>query len=70
MSKLRLLKVVVQPVFVIDDGEHLTEQPAEPKAIASSEWAAYVADGGIFDQSVAALAAQVEGPPPDDDPEG
>ena len=39
MSKqLRLLKVIVQPVFVVDDGEHLTEQLAQPVEVSPSEW--------------------------------
>lgn len=36
--RLRLLKVIVQPVFVVDDGENLTEQVAEPVAVSPEEW--------------------------------
>ena len=45
MKKLRLLKVVVQPTFVVDDGENLNEIVAEsimsiyPKTIATEELA-------------------------------
>lgn len=39
MTRLRLLKVAVQPVFVEDDGEHLTERMAEPFEVSASEWA-------------------------------
>jgi hypothetical protein len=43
MSRLRLLKVVVQPVFAIDDGETLTETTAEPVVVASADWPTYPA---------------------------
>lgn len=39
MSKsLRLLKVVVQPVFAVDDGKSLEEQTSQPITVAASEW--------------------------------
>lgn len=34
-KRLRLLHLQVQPVYVIDDGEHLTTQPGEPFTVAS-----------------------------------
>ena len=43
MTRLRLLKVVVQPVFAIDDGETLTETTAEPVVVASADWPTYPA---------------------------
>lgn len=52
MSRLRLLKVIVQPVFVEDDGENLTERPTDAKAIAAAEWPEFVAG---FEQSMAEL---------------
>jgi hypothetical protein len=38
MSRLRLLKVVVQPVFVVDDGDQLREQPAQPVTVSPEDW--------------------------------
>lgn len=57
MPKLRLLKVIVQPVFVLDDGESLTEQVAEPVAVPPSEWPTYPTEG--FARGVAALSEQL-----------
>jgi hypothetical protein len=39
---MRLLKVIVQPVFVEEDGEYLRERVTEAQAIAASEWAQFV----------------------------
>lgn len=39
--KLRLVKVVVQPHFVLDDGEVLSEQVAQPVEVKASEWPTY-----------------------------
>lgn len=39
--QLRLLKVVVQPVYVLDDGETLTEQPAQPATIPAKDWPSF-----------------------------
>lgn len=62
MSRLRLLKVIVQPVFILsdDDGENPVEQVASPLTVPASEWPAYAASG--FAQSVEQLRQQVEGP--------
>lgn len=57
-SKLRLLKVIVQPVYVMDDGETLTEyvvQPATVPAVAWPQWA--VED---FPKAQAAMQAQAD----------
>lgn len=59
--KLRLLKVLVQPVFVIDDGENLVERSAEPVAVPATEWPSYAT--GAFLEGFEALRRQVEGPP-------
>jgi hypothetical protein len=40
-AKLRLIKVIVQPVFVLDDGENVTEIEHQPVAIPAAEWPAY-----------------------------
>lgn len=37
-KKLRLLKVVVQPFFAVDDGESLEEQTSQPITVPASEW--------------------------------
>ena len=39
--KVRLLKVVVQPVFVLDDGEELTEVQHPATVIPAAEWPMY-----------------------------
>ncbi len=39
--KLRLLKVVVQPVFLLDDGETLTELQHPATVIPAAEWPTY-----------------------------
>lgn len=57
--KLRLLKVICQPVFVLDDGESLVEQVAEPVVVPAAEWPTYPTEG--FARSFATLQAQVEG---------
>lgn len=41
MTRVRLLKVVVQPVFVVDDGDALSEHPQLPQEVAARDWAAY-----------------------------
>jgi hypothetical protein len=41
MSRLRLLKVIVQPIFAVDDGKTLTEAPAEPVEVKAEDWPTY-----------------------------
>ncbi len=41
MRKIRLVKVVVQPVFMLDDEESLTEIVHDPTVIPASEWPTY-----------------------------
>lgn len=57
--KLRLLKVICQPVFVIDDGESLTEQTAEPVVVSAADWPTYATTA--FAAGFEALRQQVEG---------
>lgn len=40
-QKIRLLKVITQGVFVVDDGETLTEVTAQPVEVSASEWPVY-----------------------------
>ena len=65
MSTLRLLKVVVQPVFAIDDGETLTETTAEPVVVASADWPTYPATRFLeaVDELQAQLDTGAESPP-------
>ncbi len=44
MPKLRLVKVVVQPVFVLDDGETITEVEHPAVVIPAAEWPTYSAE--------------------------
>jgi hypothetical protein len=43
MKRLRLVKVVCQPVFVVDDGESLAEQVAQPIEVGAADWPGIVA---------------------------
>lgn len=52
---IRHLKTVVQHVFVLDDGETLTEQPSETIVVSAAEWPAY--SGETFAKDFAALRA-------------
>lgn len=42
--RLRLVKVIVTPVFVLDDGDSLTEQPAQPVEVPAARWPRIVDD--------------------------
>jgi hypothetical protein len=35
---IRLLKVIVQPVYVSDDGDNLTEIPVQPVTLTAAMW--------------------------------
>jgi hypothetical protein len=41
MRKLRLVKVLVQPVFIIDDGKTLEELEHPSIAVPAAEWSTY-----------------------------
>ena len=58
MARLRLLKVIVRPVFVIDDGEHLVEQSADPVTISAAAWPTYATT--TFEEGVAQLQARLD----------
>lgn len=62
--RLRLLKVLVQPVFVIDDGESLTEQLGQAVAVGPAEWPGYAT--GAYATGFEALRAQVERAAPEE----
>lgn len=54
-GRLRLVKVMVQPVLVWDDGESLQEINTQPASIPASEWSKY----NLADH-VATIAEQVD----------
>ncbi len=58
MTKLRLLKVIVQPVFVLDDGETLTEQTGQPVEAPASEWPTFAT--GTFAEGFVASRQEIE----------
>lgn len=41
MKRLRLVKVLVQPVFVLDDGDTVSEVDHPAIAIAAADWPTY-----------------------------
>jgi hypothetical protein len=61
MPRLRLLKVVVQPVLVLDDGETLTEQVAEPIEVSVNDWPTFAAK---LDEEITAANGRLECPSP------
>ena len=58
MSKLRLVKVLVQPVFVLDDDESFTEVEHPAVAIPAADWPLYSSER--FPMEVAAWQAQLD----------
>lgn len=58
VQRLRLLKVIVQAVVVIDDGETLVERVVEPVSVSADEWEGFAA--GRFAESFELLRKQVE----------
>jgi hypothetical protein len=51
-KRIRLVKVVVQPVFVIDHGDHLEEVEHPATVIPAEEWPTYSSER--FPREVAA----------------
>ena len=39
----RLLKVLVQPIYVTDDGEHLSEEPGQVLTVPPAQWEDFAA---------------------------
>lgn len=65
MPKIRLVKVLVQPVFVLDHGTHIEEVEHSAVAIPAAEWPSY--SGERFPAEVAAWQTQIDAehaPPP------
>lgn len=59
MSRLRLLKVLVQPMFVVDDGDTLTEQVGKAVEVPGSAWAQW-ASTAFGPDDLAALQEQYD----------
>ena len=58
MARLRLLKVIVQPVFVIDDDEVLIERVADTVVVAAIDWPTYAST--VFPTQVQALQSELD----------
>jgi hypothetical protein len=58
MSKLRLVKIAVQPFFVLDDGETITEIDHPATVIPASEWPTYSSER--FPREVAEWQARLD----------
>jgi hypothetical protein len=58
MSKLRLVKVAVQPFFVLDDGETITEVDHPAAMIPAAEWPTYSSER--FPREVAEWQARLD----------
>ena len=67
MATLRLLKVIVQPVFVLDHGDSLTEHVADPVIVPAADWSSYPTTG--FAEAFRVLRAEVEAQQPNLDSE-
>lgn len=57
MKRLRLVKVLVQPVFVLDDGENVEEIEHPTIGISAAEWPTY--SGERFPREVAEWEAKL-----------
>lgn len=44
MKRLRLVKILVQPILVADDGEQLEEVALQPITVRAEDWPAYSAE--------------------------
>ena len=66
---LRLLKVVVQPVFVDDDGETLTEVTGDAVTVSGGQWRSFADDAFSADELAQLDAAyqQQQAQPTNDD---
>jgi hypothetical protein len=62
MSKIRLVKVLVQPVFLIDHGDSIEEVEHPAVAIPASEWPTYSSER--FPAEVEAWQAQLDAEAP------
>lgn len=61
MPKLRLIKVIVHPIFVVDDGENLTEFENGPSEIPAADWPGFPER---LKQDIAEAEKQLRADPP------
>lgn len=61
-GKIRLMKVIVQPVVILDDGD-LTEIPVNPIEVHASLWPAW-AESAFNEASLETLRTQIAPQPP------
>jgi hypothetical protein len=59
-KRLRIVGWRVQPVVMVDDGEHLTPVPVDAQTILAAQWEAF--KNGGDSEALDALRQQVEGP--------
>jgi hypothetical protein len=57
-AKLRLVKIAVQPFFILDDGETITELEHPATVIPASEWPTYSSER--FPREVAEWQAKID----------
>lgn len=57
-AKLRLLKVIVQPVLVLDRGTHLQDVIESPREVSAEAWPAY--SGEQFPRELAEAQAALD----------
>lgn len=57
MTRLRLLKLVVQPTFALDDDQSLAEVQAQPIVVPAKDWPGWATGGYI--EAFAALEAEL-----------
>ena len=66
-KRLRLIKVIVHPIFVVDDGTSLAEFPNSPSEIPAAEWpdfpARLAADIAATEQALNDVHAENNGTP-------
>ena len=65
--KPRLVKVLVQPVFVLDDGEHLREANHGVVEVSAEEWPTYAT--GRFAAELEKWAREMNGSDDHDHPD-
>lgn len=68
MKRLRLVKVLVQPVFVLDDGETLTEITGQAGTVSAAEWPSYATERFLKQVSEAEVALNPAGDDRSGDP--
>jgi hypothetical protein len=58
--KVRVVKVIVQPILVADDGETLRELPIQPIEVSAKDWPAYPAEQ--FAEALVEMEANLNAP--------